>query len=79
MKTSFDVPIGQSRALEILTALADYHGILREGMQPQLETLTRSTEQGVINAFYKEFPKCQCPTNGILLCIIEELHRSVRR
>lgn len=59
-----------SRSLEILHALSSYHG-LRAG--DSLTDLIRATEEGTISSFYKHHPSCACPSQTILLCIIEEL------
>jgi len=70
-----DAHITADRSLEILVALADYHGIYRAPLRDLLHKLIRTTEQATIRAFYKEFPSCVCPTDAILLCIIEELRK----
>ena len=62
--------VTSSRSLEILHALASYHG-LRAG--DDLTNLVRATEEGPLSSFYKHHPSCACPSQTILLCIIEEL------
>lgn len=66
-----DAKVTPERSRELLTALADYHG-LRIFIA---DSLIRGTEKQTIAAFYQAHPECACPSPAILMCIIEDLKR----
>lgn len=72
-----DAVVTPKRSQEILMALADYHGVASAMAASIL--LVRQTEKHTIDAFYKHFTQCLCPSNAILLCIIEDLHNKDHR
>lgn len=77
--SDFDVTVDPQRSHEILVLLATYHGLAAVVRSGVLKDLVQATEQRTINAFYKHFTHCKCPSNVILLCIIEETRSNGHR